>query len=123
LAQSKIDFSQAGGVYAMEQAIMEMQDIVKEIEEDIEAAKSLPLQFDLDFKTVPGREHALMIRTVPFQQAQKFLRHWQTTLQDDKTQGGHLNLVTIAHAPLPGEANEKALRGAMAGQKSDFKFH
>ena len=94
------EFRTADGAFKIENLIMELENMMDAVAADIEAAKELPEEFDLDFKAVPAREHVLMISTVPFQRVQKFLRHWHDTLEDTKTGGGCLNTVRIAHVPI-----------------------
>lgn len=101
LADTKKGFVSARGVYELENAINELDDLIEAVKADLDAARRLPAQFDLSFKNTPRREHVLMIQSVPFQRAQHFLRHWHDKLENLETGGGLLNTVTIAHAPLP----------------------
>lgn len=101
VANTRSAFERASSAYGIERALQDMEDVVNAVYQDMDAAKTLPSEFSLEFKTQPYAMQASMINDVPFQRAQKFLHHWHQKLSDDKGHKGGLNYVTITHEHVP----------------------
>jgi hypothetical protein len=99
MSETSKAFDRAGGAYAIEQAINDLEDVIDAVHRDIELAKHLPSEFTLMFRDEPKAAHLVLIQDVPFQKLQNLLRHWHNNLTDQKTGAGALSQVTIAHEP------------------------